>query len=142
MLFVQLVIVGLFAGALSGMLGVGGGIILIPALLFFAKLSIHQALAVSLAIIIPTALVGFLKHYSSSNIDLWIIFYVCIGSIVGSYFGAMFAQSLSGIALKKIFGFFLVCMGIYFLMMKSEKTVEKIILDDPSVAMIDSSNDE
>lgn len=102
-------------GTLSGMLGVGGGIILVPVLILLMKIEPHRAIGISLAVIIPTAISGVTKHYRNGNVDLRIALLVAIGAIAGAYLGATVAGSLPGGTLKKIFGGFLIVMGLNML---------------------------
>ena len=110
-----LIITGVVMGILSGMLGVGGGIILVPALIFLMKVEPHRAIGISLAVIIPTALSGAFKHYRNGNVDLRIAILVAVGAIAGAYLGATIANTLPGGTLKKIFGGFLIVMGFNML---------------------------
>ena len=107
-----LLLTGLSAGILSGLFGVGGGVILVPALLFVTGISIHQAIGVSLAVIVPTALTGVLKHYQLGNVDLKLAALVAVGGILGSLIGAYLASVLPAEALKKAFGVFLIFVGL------------------------------
>jgi len=113
--FFILIITGVLMGILSGMLGVGGGILLIPALIFLMKVEPHKAIGISLAVIIPTACSGAFKHYKSGNVDLKIALFVALGAIGGAYLGATIANALPGATLRKIFGGFLVLMGLNML---------------------------
>lgn len=95
--------IGWIAGTLSGLLGIGGGVILVPALTLILKLEVHEAIGISLATIAPTALSGAIKHYQSGNVDLKFALLVIVGAVVGGYGGAMLAQRLSGLVLRKAF---------------------------------------
>ena len=111
MTYIYLVAVGVLAGALSGLLGVGGGIILVPALLLLAGLNVHEAIGVSLAVIVPTALAGVLTHYRAGNVDLKLALLVAVGGVVGGVLGASLANYIPAQTLKKVFGVFLVIVG-------------------------------
>lgn len=110
-----LVCIGLLSGFLSGMLGIGGGIIIVPLVIMLFGLSAHQAIAVSLAVIVPTAIAGSLKHYSAGNIDLKFALLIAIGAVSGAYLGASVANMLPGETLKKILGATLVLIGLNML---------------------------
>ena len=87
-----LIIIGVCAGIISGLLGLGGGVFLVPALLLFLDMSIHKAIGISLAVIVPTALSGALKHYHLGNVDLRVAALVAVGGIVGGFLGAILAN--------------------------------------------------
>ena len=112
---IQLLLIGLVAGFSSGLLGIGGGVILVPALIFFLRLSVHQAVALSLAVIVPTALVGFLRHYQSLQLPISYPLYTAAGGIVGALIGAQLAITLDAELLKKIFGVFMLFVACHML---------------------------
>lgn len=111
MLYFYSVLIGLVAGIASGLLGIGGGVIIVPALILFVGIDPRQAIGLSLAVIIPTALVGFLKHYSYGNFDLQIFTALGIAAIFGGYFGAALAGKFSTLMLKRILGVTLILVG-------------------------------
>ena len=94
------------------MLGVGGGIILVPMLVFLFNLEMHQAIGTSLVIIIPTVLVGAYAHHSMGNVNLGVAAVIIVGSVVGAWFGAHFAESIQTDHLKKIFGLVLLLVSL------------------------------
>lgn len=106
-----LILIGLVAGFTGGLLGIGGGFIIVPALIFLKGLAPHKAIGISLAVIVPTAISGALKHYSLGNIDLRIALLIALGSIVGGYVGATTTGMVSEETLKKIFGIFTIFIG-------------------------------
>jgi len=110
-MLIAVVMIGLCAGFLSSMLGVGGGVILVPALMAVVGLSIHEAVAVSLAVIIPTAFAGFCNYYIAGYGNLHLTLLAAGGAIVGAYFGASLGQYLPAETLKKIFGCLLILVG-------------------------------
>ncbi|HLT58525.1 MAG TPA: sulfite exporter TauE/SafE family protein [Limnochordales bacterium] len=94
---------GLAAGTLSGLLGVGGGIIIVPVLNQVFHVPMPVAVGTSLLIIIPTALVGSLTHYTKGNLQLQIALPVMIGTIAGGYLGARLAGAVPELLLKRLF---------------------------------------
>ena len=108
-LVITVILIGLAAGMLSGMVGVGGGIILVPAMVFFLHYTQHQAQGTSLGVLVfPVVILGFLKYYYDCNkagspIDFKIIGLIAIGFIVGGYFGSSIALKIDKETLKKIF---------------------------------------
>lgn len=100
----MLLCIGLIAGMLSSMFGVGGGIILVPMLIIVMKLDPHQAIGTSLAIIVPTVLVGAYSHYRLENVNVQLAIIIAVGAVVGAVIGAHVAEVLPSLYLKRIFG--------------------------------------
>jgi len=106
-------VMGLAAGIVSGGLGVGGGIILVPSLVFFFGLTQHQAQGTALAIILPPVfLFAVLKYYSAGNVNIPIAIFASIGLFIGAYFGATFVQGIPDVMLKRAFGALMIIVGI------------------------------
>jgi uncharacterized protein len=103
--------IGLFAGVLSGIMGIGGGVVLVPAMTFFLGVDQHVAQGVSLMVIVPTAIVGATTHYKQGNVDLRVALALGAFSIVGGLVGSYVAQSLDAHTLKLLFGIFLLATG-------------------------------
>ena len=103
------IIIGVAAGMLSGLVGVGGGIIMVPALIFFLHYNQHQAQGTSLGVLtLPVVIIASLYYYyqckkMGTPMDLKVIGLLAIGFIVGAYFGSKLAISLPTQTLKKIF---------------------------------------
>ncbi len=101
--------IGLFAGILSGLVGVGGGIIMVPALVFFMNYTQHQAQGTSLAVLtLPVVILASVYYYQQCQrmgtpIDLKIAGLIAVGFIVGGYFGSKIAIVINQDLLKKIF---------------------------------------
>src|SRR5688572_30384485 len=104
-----ILIIGLLAGILSGLVGIGGGIILVPALVYFMNYTQHQAQGTSLGVLtFPVVLVAFLKYYRDTKemgepISFKIIALLGAGFVVGGYFGSALALKINQDLLKKIF---------------------------------------
>lgn len=99
-----LVLVGLAAGILSGLVGVGGGVVIVPALVFFLGYSQHQAQGTSLGLLVlPVVFFGFWNYYKQGYVDYKIVLMMAGGFIIGSYFGSKLAISISQELVKKIF---------------------------------------
>ena len=104
-----ILIIGLFAGILSGLVGVGGGIILVPALVYFMNYSQHQAQGTSLGVLtFPVVIVAFLKYYYDTKkmgepISFNVIAYLAIGFLIGGFLGSTLALRINQDLLKKIF---------------------------------------
>src|SRR5580698_4244254 len=107
-----LVLVGLAAGTLSGMVGVGGGIIIVPALVFFLGFSQHQAQGTSLGILLlPAGIFAVMNYYKQGYIDLKVVLILFVGFVIGGYLGSKISLSLSETAVKKIFAVVLVIIA-------------------------------
>jgi uncharacterized protein len=99
------VLLGLFAGAFSGLVGVGGGVLIVPSLVLIFGLSQHQAQGTTLALLVPPiGLLAAYHYWKSGYVDLKIAGLICIGFFLGGWFGAKLATSLSSPMLTKVFG--------------------------------------
>ncbi len=101
-------LVGVVAGVFSGLLGIGGGTVVVPALVYIFGMTQHKAQGTIIAAFLPpVALLAFLKYYQAGNVDLGAALFVALGLFLGAYFGASLGLSLSEPVLKKVFGVFL-----------------------------------
>jgi uncharacterized membrane protein YfcA len=105
-------LIGAVSGVMSGLFGVGGGIVMVPAMMFFMKMDIKLAVGTSLAVIIPTAIMGSFKHFNMGNVDWRVSLMLAPTAIAGSYFGAWLTKSIESGNLKRAFGGFLVLVGL------------------------------
>lgn len=116
MQLIMLFITGLAAGLLSGMFGVGGGVIIVPALVFFFGMSQQSANGTSLiALLLPVGLLGVMEYYRSGNIsseNIWFGLTIALGLFAGAFFGAQLAIEISSELLRKLFAVFLVFVAI------------------------------
>ena len=112
-------ILGLIAGTLSGMFGIGGGTILIPGLIFLAGLTQHEAQGTTLAImLLPIGLLAVMRYYHSGHVHFYVAAFICAGFIVGGLLGANIAEALPELILKKAFGVFLIIVALYMFFSK------------------------
>ena len=110
---------GLVAGILSGLLGIGGGIFIIPALVFLLGFSQQTAQGTTLAMMVPPiGLLAAWAYYSKGYVDLKVAGLMCIGFFIGGFLGAKFATALSGITLSRIFGVAMLVISIKFILAK------------------------
>ncbi|OPX95974.1 MAG: Sulfite exporter TauE/SafE [Syntrophorhabdus sp. PtaB.Bin047] len=112
-------LLGLAAGVLSGLVGIGGGIIIVPALVLFFGLSQHQAQGTTLALMVPP--IGILAawtYYKHGDVDLRIAALVAAGFFLGGLIGARFATGLSNTVLEKIFGVSLLLVAVRMIFFK------------------------
>lgn len=116
----QLILGGFIVGIMTGTVGVGGGFLIVPALLFLARFKMQNAVATSMVIITCNALIGFYKytevfHQHSLHFNWGLITIITLLGIIGSLFGAKLAMKIEQHKLRKIFGIFLIVMGTYML---------------------------
>ena len=112
-------LVGLFGGVFSGIFGIGGGAIMIPALVYMFGLTQHQAQGTCLAILLPPiGILAVLRYYQEGHINWTIAAFIALGFVVGAYFGADWVQAVPGPQLKKAFGVFLVVLGLKMILLK------------------------
>lgn len=105
-------IIGAAAGMLGGLVGIGGGVIVIPGLVFILGFSQHLAQGTSLAMMLPPiGILAVMAYYEKGFVDLPAAALLCIGFVSGSYLGAKMAVSISAPVLSRGFGVFLICIG-------------------------------
>lgn len=107
------IILGLSAGIASGFLGLGGGVIIIPALVYICGFSQHQAQGTTLAMMIPPiGLLAALKYYYSGSVNIKVAAILCAGFFIGGFFGASMVKAVPDLILRRIFGVFLAAVAI------------------------------
>ena len=111
-------LIGLAGGLSSGLFGVGGGIVMVPAMVYLLHTNIKTAVGTSLVVIIPTALTGALKHQQLGNIDWRMAASLVPLAIVGGFVGAALTRPLPAETLKKLFGGFMILAGCRLLFFK------------------------
>lgn len=105
--------IGLAAGVLSGLFGIGGGILIVPALIFFAKFPTKLALGTSLgALLLPVGLLGAHTYYKTGNLDIRASLLIALGLFVGVWGGARLAQVLPTASLQRMFAVFIALMAV------------------------------
>jgi uncharacterized membrane protein YfcA len=115
-----LLIIGLAAGILSGLIGVGGGIIIVPALVFFLAFNQKQAQGTSLGILLlPVGILGVMQYYKNGYIDLKVVLIVSLGFVIGALFGSKWAVKLPEAMLKKAFAIVMVITALKMFMSAS-----------------------
>lgn len=116
--YLPLVGIGLIAGILSGMFGIGGGLVIVPALLFVMDLKEYEAIGTSLAALIPpVGLLGAAAYYRSGNINIKYAALLACGLFVGAYFGAKITLGLSPGIVRKAYAVFLLLVAGKILIM-------------------------
>lgn len=117
--FVGFLALGLAAGILAGLAGIGGGIIIVPILVFVFGFSQHLAQGTSLAVLIPpVGLLAMLQYYKKGDVDLKAAALIAAGLLLGSILGAKIALGLPQGVLKKIFGGILLLASMRYILMK------------------------
>src|SRR5687768_3507865 len=106
------IVIGLLAGVLSGLFGIGGGIVIVPALMFFAKLPPVMATGTSLAaLLLPVGALGAWEYYRRGNLNISAALWVALGLFFGAWVGAKLAQQMSPLQLRRTFAVFLVIVA-------------------------------
>lgn len=110
------ILLGLIAGVLGGLVGIGGGIIIVPVLALLFGFSQHLAQGTSLAALLPPAgILAAWMYYRQGHVDIWASGLICLGFVFGGLLGAKLATSLSTLALKRVFGGLLLAVAVKFL---------------------------
>lgn len=113
------ILIGLAGGFVGGGLGLGGGAVMVPLLVYAAGLSQHQAQGTVIGLLtVPVFLAAAWRYYAAGNLRLDITGFMIIGFVFGSFLGAHCVQYLPAPALKKIFGAVLILIGIKMVMLK------------------------
>jgi uncharacterized membrane protein YfcA len=110
-------LLGLLAGVVSGLFGVGGAVVIIPGLVLIAKLPQHTAHGTSLAaLLLPVGLLGVLEYSKRQQVNWPYAAVVAVGLLIGAYFGARLAGTISDVMLRKAFGAFLLLISAKLLL--------------------------
>jgi len=113
------IVIGLLAGILSGMFGIGGGVIIVPALMYLCGFSQLKAQGTSLAILLPPAgILAFISYYKRGQVNVQAGILICIFLVVGSVFGAKIANNIPLSILKKSFGVFMILISLKMIFSK------------------------
>ncbi|HEY7534347.1 MAG TPA: sulfite exporter TauE/SafE family protein [Thermodesulfobacteriota bacterium] len=113
------VLIGLAAGIASGFFGIGGGLVMIPAMVYFFHLTQHQAQGTSLAVLTtPVVILGAIKYFREGNVNLQMAGFIAVSFIIGAYLGAILVHQVSDPMLKRIFGVLLLVIAIKMILGK------------------------
>ncbi|MEX2596268.1 MAG: sulfite exporter TauE/SafE family protein [Salibacteraceae bacterium] len=108
-----LILIGLFAGMFSGMFGIGGGLIMVPAMVFFLAMSQHSAQGTSLGVlVIPVAAIAAYNYYKAGELNIKYALIIAMSFMIGGYFGSNISLGFSEVMLKRIFGVLMLLMAI------------------------------
>lgn len=118
-MIISYILVGLFTGLFAGFLGIGGGLIMVPALIYIYGLTQHQAQGTSLAVMIPPiTLLAALRYYYSGNVKVGMAVFIACGFALGGFIGAHYVQYVHGAVLRKVFGVTLFLASLRMIFMK------------------------
>ncbi len=110
-------LLGIIVGIFSGIVGIGGGVLLVPALIYLFHQNQRQAQGTSLgALLAPIGALAFLEYYRAGNVNVKAAFLIALGFLIGGYFGGAFAQHLSETLLRRVFAIVLLALGAQMLL--------------------------
>ncbi|MGB2705242.1 MAG: sulfite exporter TauE/SafE family protein [Candidatus Omnitrophota bacterium] len=113
------ILLGILAGVASGLFGIGGGIVMVPALVLLFGLTQHQAQGTALCAMIPCVTVfAALRYYQGGNVKLLMAVFIAAGILLGGYIGATFANNISSIVLRRTFGVLLLFVSLRLIFFK------------------------
>jgi uncharacterized membrane protein YfcA len=120
-----LIAIGLMTGVFGGIFGVGGAIIMIPALVFFLSVDQHTAQGTSLAVMLPPiGLFAAYNYYKAGQVNIWYAVIIAVTFMIGGYFGSMIALKLPENLMKKIFGIFLILTALKLIFSKQAGVID------------------
>ncbi|MDD5020719.1 MAG: sulfite exporter TauE/SafE family protein [Endomicrobiaceae bacterium] len=105
------ILIGLLAGSLSGLAGIGGGVVMVPLLVLFFGMTQHSAQGTALAVL-PASILTIWIYYKAGNVNIPVALIICCGFIIGGYFGAKFATVLPANILRKIFSIIMLIVAV------------------------------
>ncbi len=125
-----LIITGVICGIFSALFGVGGGLLMVPAMVVGMGISQKSAQGMSLAIIIPLALVGAIRYKLNPQVDfdIRIVMYMAIGGIMGAFLGSHLVGYISGVTLKRAFSILMIFIAIHMFMTAGRENKGKAVL--------------
>jgi uncharacterized protein len=107
------VVLGVAVGMASGIIGIGGGVLVVPCLVYFAHMSQHKAQGTSLAFLLaPIGIFAFWEYYKAGNVDVRAAVILAAGFAVGAWLGGKWAQAIPDLALKRVFSVALMIIGV------------------------------
>jgi len=111
--------IGVFAGIMAGLCGVGGGIVMVPAFVYLLGLDQKQAIATSMAVIVPTAIMA-IGRFSAAGLVQWNIFWpTAVGAILAAFLATGWVKQLSNLTLTRIFAIMMIVIGISMILKKN-----------------------
>jgi hypothetical protein len=114
-----LIVIGLLAGVFGGMVGLGGGVIMIPAMVYLMGMSQHAAQGTSLAVMLPpVGLFAVMNYYKAGQLNMKYALIIAAAFLIGGYFGSKIALNIPVSLMKKIFGVVLIAMALHMMLKK------------------------
>ncbi|MEG3439025.1 sulfite exporter TauE/SafE family protein [Pannus brasiliensis CCIBt3594] len=114
------IFLGLLAGFLSGLIGIGGGVIIVPSLVFLFGFSQHEAQGTTLGLLVPPiGILAALTYYQQGYVNVKVAILICIGFFLGGLLGAKLATNLSNVLLEKVFGIALLIIALKMIFTRS-----------------------
>jgi uncharacterized protein len=141
----KMLVLGVSAGVLSGMFGIGGGLVIVPILIVFFGFDPKTAVGTSLfALLLPTGLLGVLEYWRRDEMRFLPGFLIAVGLFSGAYFGARLTGAISASTMKRAYGVFLILVAIYFFWSSSPgqgKVPGPVkVIPEPKVADLDQGS--
>jgi uncharacterized protein len=120
-----LIVIGLMAGVFGGIFGVGGAIVMIPAMVYFLGVDQHTAQGTSLAVMLPPiGLFAAYNYYKAGQVNIWYALIIAISFMIGGYFGSKIALNLPEQLMKKVFAVFLILTALKLMFSKQAGVLE------------------
>ena len=113
-----IVVIGILGGIISGLFGVGGGLIFVPLLILVMHFDPHMAVGTSLAVVVPTALMGVFAHGRAGMIEWKAFILIAVFAIIGAWIGSQISMRLDTTVLRKLLGVFLVVLAVKMFLTK------------------------
>jgi uncharacterized membrane protein YfcA len=108
--------IGLVAGISAGMFGLGGGAIIVPAMMYLVGFQVKTAMGTSLmTLVLPVGVLGAIEYYKQGNVDIKAVLLLTLGLFIGTLFGAKFTLSLPDVLVRRLFGIFLLLISVRYL---------------------------
>ncbi len=106
-------LIGLASGVIIGLMGGGGALLIVPALVYILKFNQHLAQGTSLvALLLPVQILAVIKYYRDGNADIKTGILIALGLLIGGFFGAVIAGNLPDLLMKRVFATFIIIIGI------------------------------
>lgn len=112
MAYLAVALIGIFGGAVSGLFGVGGGLIFVPLLILACQFDPHRAIGTSLAAIVPTAVVGAFRYFRSGMLDFKTVTLLIVFAAIGAWIGSGLSLRLDASVLRKLLAVFLAILSL------------------------------
>lgn len=140
---IGLLLIGLAAGLLSSLVGVGGGLVVVPALVFLLGLNQKMAQGTSLGLLLlPIGILSVMVYHKAGNVKWDYIWLMVITFVIGSYFGSKWVQTMNTGTVKKIFAVFMIIVSIKYLFFDKPKTSEAEKTNSDAPLLIDKSKQQ